>query len=74
MQNIQLCGGIHSFELVSSDTAVVVIDVVVFYNSLMRYGCIWKGQRLRWIPIHDIIRSMVARPNALSFLHSHVVI
>lgn len=30
---------------------------------------IWKGQRLRWIPINDIVRSLGPRPKALSFFH-----
>lgn len=30
---------------------------------------IWKGQRLRWISIKDIVRSLGQGPKALLFFH-----
>jgi hypothetical protein len=53
-------GGSKSINIVSSDTDVVVIGVAVFDDLNMDH--LWmtfgKGKDLRWIPIHDIVRSL----------------
>jgi hypothetical protein len=65
-------GGSKSINIVSSDTDVVVIGVAVFDDLnvdhlLMTFG---KGKDLRWIPIHDIVRSLGPRSKALPFFHA----
>ena len=65
-------GGSKSINIVSSDTDVVVIGVVVFDDLNMDH--LWmtfgKGKYLRWIPIHDIVRSLGPRSKALPFFHA----
>jgi hypothetical protein len=59
-----------SINIVSSDTDVVVIGVVVFDD--LNVDHLWttfgKGKDLRWIPIHDIVRSLGSRSKALHLL------
>jgi hypothetical protein len=53
-------GGSKSINIVSSDTDVVVIGVAVFDD--LNVDHLWttfgKGKYLRWISIHDIVRSL----------------
>jgi hypothetical protein len=55
-----------------SDTDVVVIGVAVFDDLNMDH--LWmtfgKGKDLRWIPIHDIVRSLGPRSKAVPFFHA----
>ena len=52
-------GGSNSINIVTSATDVVVIGVAVFDD--LNVDHLWitfrKGKDLRWIPIHDIVRS-----------------
>lgn len=65
-------GGSKSINIVSSDTDVVVIGVAVFDD--LNVDHLWmtfgKGKDLRWIPIHDIVRSLGPRSKALPFFHA----
>lgn len=65
-------GGSRSINIVSSDTDVVVIGVAVLED--LNVDALWvtfgKDKDLRWIPIHDIVRSLGPRSKALSFFHA----
>lgn len=65
-------GGSRSINIVSSDTDVVVIGVAVLED--LNVDALWvtfgKGKDLRWIPIHDIVRSLGPRSKALPFFHA----
>ena len=65
-------GGSKSINIVSSDTDVVVIGVAVFDD--LNVDHLWmtfgKGKDMRWIPIHDIVRSLGPRSKALPFFHA----
>jgi hypothetical protein len=65
-------GGSKSINIISSDTDVVVIGVAVFGD--LNVDHIWmtfgKGKDLRWIPIHDIVRSLSPRSKELPFFHA----
>ena len=65
-------GGSKSINIVSSDTDVVVIGVAVFDD--LNVDHLWmtfgKGKDLRWISIHDIVRSLGPRSKALPFFHA----
>lgn len=56
----------------SSDTDVVVIGMAVLED--LNVDALWvtfgKGKDLRWIPIHDIVRSLGQRSKALPFFHA----
>ena len=64
-------GGSKSINIVSSDTDVVVIGVAVLDD--LNVDHLWmtfgKAKYLRWIPIHDIVRSLGLRSKALPFFH-----
>jgi hypothetical protein len=65
-------GGSKSINIVSSDTDVVVIGVAVFDD--LNVDHLWmtfgKGKDLRWIPIHDSVRSLGPRSKALPFFRA----
>lgn len=65
-------GGSRSINIVSSDTDVFVIGVAVLED--LNVDALWvtfeKGKDLRWIPIHDIVRSLGPRSKALPFFHA----
>ena len=65
-------GGSKSINIVSSDTDVVVIVVAALGD--LNVDHIWmtfgKGKALRWIQIHDIVRSLSPRSEALPFFHA----
>ena len=62
-------GGSKSINIVSSDTDVDVRGVAVFNDLNVDQLCMTfgKGKDLRWIPIHDIVRSLGPRSKALPF-------
>ena len=65
-------GGSKSINIVSSNTDVVVIGVAVFDD--LNVDHLWmtfgKGKDLRWIPIHDIVRSLGPWSKAVPFFHA----
>lgn len=56
-----------SINIVSSDTDVAVLEDLNVDALWVTFG---KGKDLRWIPIHDIVRSLGPRSKALPFFHA----
>jgi hypothetical protein len=66
-RRVMLSGGSKSINIVSSDTGVAVFDDLNMDHLWMIFG---KGKDLRWIPIHDIVRSLGPRSKELPFFHA----
>ena len=64
--------GSDSIMIVSSDTDVVVIGISVF--AQLDVEQLWiafgKGKDFRWIPIHDIAKTLGPTARALPFFHA----
>ena len=58
--------------IVSSDTDVVVLDISAYVD--LNIDALWlafgKGENFRWLPIHDISKSLGPRSKALPFFHA----
>lgn len=64
--------GYRHLTIISSDTDVVVLAISVF--SDLQIDTLWlafgKGKYFRWIPVHDISKSLGPRSKALPFFHA----
>ena len=64
--------GSRTLTIVSSDTDVVVLAIAEYadWNINALWLAFGNGNNFRWIPIHDVCKSLCPRSRALPFFHA----